>query len=99
MWNWIASSTVRYSFNQSRMKRKERQPVNTTKKASARELKPQFPSLEYIQQELGKAQSVDDFFGKEGILSRLFANIHEVASYSSQWLPSSASSRYFLFGC
>ncbi len=51
--------------------------MNTTKKAQARDLKPHFPSLENIQQELGKAQSVDDFFGKEGILARLFAKTLE----------------------
>src|SRR5262245_42547032 len=59
------------------MKRKERQPMNTSKKAPARELKPHLPSLENIQQELGSAKSVDDFFGKEGILSRLFAKTLE----------------------
>jgi transposase-like protein len=33
------------------------------------------PSVETIQQELGKAESVDDFFGKEGIFARLFAEM------------------------
>ena len=31
------------------------------------------PSVEEIQQELGTAESIDDFFGKEGIMLRLFA--------------------------
>jgi transposase-like protein len=35
------------------------------------------PSVETIQQELGKAQSIDDFFGKEGIFARLFAETLE----------------------
>ena len=35
------------------------------------------PSVEEIQRELGKAESVDDFFGKEGIMSRLFARTME----------------------
>lgn len=35
--------------------------------------KPLMPSLETIQPELGKAQSMDDFFDKEGIFARLFA--------------------------
>lgn len=35
------------------------------------------PSVETIQQELGKAQSMDDFFGKEGIFARLFAETLE----------------------
>ena len=51
--------------------------MSTSKKAQARDLKPQFPALETIQQELGTAQSVDDFFGKEGILARLFAKTLE----------------------
>ena len=51
--------------------------MNTTKKALARDRQPHFPSLETIQQELGKAQSIDDFFGKEGILARLFASTLE----------------------
>lgn len=32
------------------------------------------PSLNVIQKELMSAKSIDDFFGKEGIFSRLFAN-------------------------
>jgi putative transposase len=35
------------------------------------------PSLEKIQQELGSAQSIDDFFGKDGIFARLFADTLE----------------------
>jgi len=37
----------------------------------------QLPSLELIQQELGSAKRVDDFFGKEGIFARLFATTLE----------------------
>src|SRR3954469_13681921 len=35
--------------------------------------KMEIPSLECIQQELGSAKSIDDFFGKGGIFARLFA--------------------------
>src|SRR5215468_1816417 len=35
------------------------------------------PSVERIQQELGSAKSIDDFFGKEGIFARLFATTLE----------------------
>ncbi len=35
------------------------------------------PSVERIQQELARAKSVDDFFGKEGIFARLFATTLE----------------------
>jgi transposase-like protein len=51
--------------------------MNTAKKAQARELQPHLPSLATIQQELGKAKSIDDFFGKEGIFARLFASTLE----------------------
>src|SRR5512133_660107 len=35
------------------------------------------PPTEIVQQELAKAKSMDDFFGKEGIFARLFANTLE----------------------
>jgi hypothetical protein len=35
------------------------------------------PTLEEMQRELGSAKSIDDFFGKEGIFSRLFARTLE----------------------
>jgi transposase-like protein len=35
------------------------------------------PSAEEVQKELAKARSMDDFFGKEGIFARLFANTIE----------------------
>ncbi|NLG96739.1 MAG: hypothetical protein GX491_05205 [Chloroflexi bacterium] len=35
------------------------------------------PPTEIVQQELAKAKSMDDFFGKEGILARLFADTLE----------------------
>ena len=31
------------------------------------------PSVEKVRQELGRAESIDDFFGKEGIFAKLFA--------------------------
>ena len=42
-----------------------------------REMAEHLPSVETIQRELGKAESIDDFFGKEGIFSRLFAETME----------------------
>src|SRR5215813_13267872 len=41
------------------------------------EPKVEMPSLERIQQELGSAKSIDDFFGKDGIFARLFATTLE----------------------
>ena len=35
------------------------------------------PSADEVQKELAKAKSIDDFFGKEGIFARLFANTIE----------------------
>ncbi len=35
------------------------------------------PSVERIQRELGSAESIDDFFGREGIFARLFASTLE----------------------
>lgn len=35
------------------------------------------PSVEKIQNELGRAESIDDFFGKEGIFAKLFARTLE----------------------
>ena len=35
------------------------------------------PSVERVQQELANAKSLDDFFGKEGIFARLFADTLE----------------------
>jgi len=35
------------------------------------------PSVEKVRQELGRAESIDDFFGKEGIFAKLFAETLE----------------------
>ena len=35
------------------------------------------PTAEKVQEELGKAKSMDDFFGREGIFAKLFANTME----------------------
>src|SRR5512141_732269 len=51
--------------------------MDTTKKAHASDLQPHFPSLEKLQQELSRAKSIDDFFGKDGIFARLFADTLE----------------------
>jgi transposase-like protein len=42
-----------------------------------RKIQESMPSTEEVQKELGKAKSMDDFFGKEGIFARLFANTIE----------------------
>lgn len=51
--------------------------MKTTKQVPVGKRPPHFPSLEKIQQELGTAQSIDDFFGKDGIFARLFADTLE----------------------
>ena len=35
------------------------------------------PSVEKVQEELAKVESMDDFFGRDGIFARLFANTLE----------------------
>ncbi len=39
--------------------------------------KPHLPSVERIQEELASAESIDDFFGREGIFARLFSKTLE----------------------
>jgi transposase-like protein len=51
--------------------------MSTQKPKRKHDLQPHMPSLETIQAELGKAESMDDFFGKEGIFARLFAETLE----------------------
>jgi transposase-like protein len=46
-------------------------------KGTKRNMQEILPSVEEVQRELGKAKSMDDFFGKEGIFARLFAHTIE----------------------
>lgn len=50
--------------------------MSKEKKAS-RKIQEIMPGAEEVQRELGKAKSMDDFFGKEGIFARLFAHTIE----------------------
>lgn len=56
---------------------KQRQNSKTHKAEEARGAAEYLPSVEEIQQELSRAESIDDFFGKEGIMARLFARTLE----------------------
>src|SRR5581483_8308712 len=49
----------------------------TTNREDALPQLPALPSLERIQQELGSAANLNDFFGKDGIFARLFASTVE----------------------
>jgi transposase-like protein len=51
--------------------------MNTQKDSEKSKRQPELPSLETIQKALGTAESVDDFFGKEGIFAQLFATTLE----------------------
>ncbi len=51
--------------------------MSTKKHPEKSESPPALPALEDIQRELGTAESVDDFFGKDGIFARLFATTLE----------------------
>ena len=50
-----------------------------TKKSNIRkdEIQRNMPSAEEVQRELGKATSIDDFYGKDGIFSKLFSDTIE----------------------
>jgi putative transposase len=50
-----------------------------TEKKARKRANPQdyMPEAEEVARELSKAESMDDFFGKEGIFARLFANTLE----------------------
>src|SRR5256885_951492 len=41
---------------------------------SRQQVRANLPPVETIQRELASARSIDDFFGKQGILARLFAS-------------------------
>lgn len=56
---------------------KQRQNSRTHQAQEAKGAAVFLPSVEEIQQELGRAESIDDFFGKEGIMARLFARTLE----------------------
>ena len=49
----------------------------TGKKPARPKIQEIMPTAEEVQRELSKAKSMDDFFGKEGIFARLFANTIE----------------------
>jgi putative transposase len=46
-------------------------------KSKPRNIQEVMPGAEEVQRELGKAKSMDDFFGKEGIFAKLFAHTIE----------------------
>jgi hypothetical protein len=51
--------------------------MTAKKQVSKADIQESLPSTELVQQELAKAKSMDDFFGKEGIFARLFSNTLE----------------------
>lgn len=51
--------------------------MSTSKRKNQDTIQAVMPSLEEIQSALGKAETIDDFFGKEGIFSQLFARTLE----------------------
>src|SRR5215468_5456258 len=59
------------------IKQKREEEIMSENEKQQEQSKIEMPSLERIQQELGSAKSIDDFFGKEGIFARLFATTLE----------------------
>jgi transposase-like protein len=51
--------------------------MSAKKQVSKADIQESLPSAEKVQRELAKAKSMDDFFGKEGIFARLFADTLE----------------------
>jgi transposase-like protein len=51
--------------------------IRSDEKKATRKIQEIMPGAEEVQRELGKAKSMDDFFGKEGIYARLFAHTIE----------------------
>jgi transposase-like protein len=51
--------------------------MSTNQKTNHADLQAHFPTNEQIQNELATAESIDDFFGKDGIFARLFASTLE----------------------
>lgn len=51
--------------------------MSTNKKQSKPNVQDYMPAPEDVIKELSRAQSMDDFFGKEGIFARLFAQTME----------------------
>ena len=47
------------------------------KNKDEKDIKAHMPSAEEVARELGKATSIDDFYGKDGIFSRLFSKTVE----------------------
>ncbi len=47
------------------------------KKKNEKDIQEYMPSAEEVAHELGKATSIDDFYGKDGIFSRLFTKTIE----------------------
>jgi transposase-like protein len=51
--------------------------MSTNKKTQRANVQNHLPSVEKIQSELATAESIDDFFGKDGIFARLFSQTLE----------------------
>jgi transposase-like protein len=56
---------------------KKGNPMSKQKNPEKKDLQPQMPSAEEVARELGKATSIDDFYGKDGIFARLFSKTIE----------------------
>jgi transposase-like protein len=51
--------------------------MNKQKNPEKKDIQSHMPSAEEVAQELGKASSIDDFYGKDGIFARLFSKTIE----------------------
>jgi len=51
--------------------------MNKQKNSEKKDIQSHMPSAEEVAQELGKATSIDDFYGKDGIFAKLFSKTIE----------------------
>jgi len=58
-------------------KREKGKPMSEKRSKNKKDIQARMPSAEEVAQELGKATSIDDFYGKDGIFARLFSKTIE----------------------
>ena len=67
-------------------------------KKNQKEVQEFMPCAEEVAQELGKATSIDDFYGKDGIFAKLFSKAGKIVPWRQHmqwfiWMHSISSSK------
>ena len=58
-------------------KKKRRRSMTQKNKNQSKDSRKKMPSAEEVLEELGRAETIDDFYGKDGIFARLFSSTIE----------------------